>query len=1403
MTERTAIDLFNDALELESDEGREQFLEKACPENASMRRHVRKLLAAHLGAGNFLPVEDCCTAGGGAFKSNSAVHESAMVGKTVGPYKIRERIGEGGMGAVYVAEQTQPVKRRVALKLIRSSLPTSDVVGRFEAERQALAMMNHPNIARVLDGGTTDSGQPYFAMELVQGLPITEYCDQRKLTTEDRLGLFLDVCRAVQHAHQRGIIHRDLKPSNILVAEIDDKAIVKVIDFGVAKAVDQKLSDHTVYTQFTQMIGTPLYMSPEQAGLGVLDIDTRSDVYSLGVLLYELLTGTTPFDGKKLKSAGYDEMRRMIREDEPRRPSALVSTLEAEAASTISEKRRSDHRRLSDALRGELDWIVMKSLEKDRSRRYESANSLVDDIHRFLEDEPVLACPPAAGYRIRKFVRRHRGWVVTAGTVAMTVLFALGVLLNERSRTLAALAGEREQRGVADDQRAAAEAERERARKSETEALRLRDMAQHNQYVAEMVSGKMDLEHGYLHQLNRKLMNHLPLAGQADRRGWEWYYLWSQCHPEVRTLHGSTRLTYANWSPDGKYIGAPGDIWNAETGDPLQWDIATSYIKRYPTAWSPDSNVIAWAMASDDSAVYLWDLRSKQLRDLRGHKKSVWSLAWSPDGACLASGGNDKIVRIWNVAKGETTAEFTAPDYVTDLAWSPDGELLVAASREHITVWSSETADSVKELHLGPSGRLQIAWNPHGRELATTGKNGWRLIRRSDWTISREQDLSNGSGRDLAWSPNGNALAVCSGETISLWDRMTGGPRQFLYGHLKPIIKVDWSPNGRFLVSSDQGGEIKIWDVSVDTESSNFSVDTPLESLSWLPDNMTLVVEQVDGTSSLWNADDGKRLDVVSAFSQGNSRWSPDRRLVACFPTSQTPEVRVLDANSGEVHAIWRGIMKGEVIDLSWSGDGTQLAIATSSEPPKQGELDVAFWNVEDEREISRWSYRGPTTRSLGDSFRLMWSPDSTHVAAMALGEDGDDGTAIYFGHVYVIDASQGATVLKHRMNDESSVGAISWSPDGRAFVAGNGGGAIEAVHVESGHTVFATQLPSTSIRSLAWSPDGNRIVSAAHNGSIKLITAKAGEDLLSFSLGEAVEFVQWSPAGNKLAAASSAGDVHIWDASRADELSKHGSRRAELARAYFRPRSSESSEDERTRLREALRVAPDRMDFWSLRGHAQALLGDYDRAAEEYAKASMFGLSHSLTSAKNCGLALLAGGQTERFERHCQSVVDAFADTSVPSTVREVAWLCCLSSEGFDLKPLLPRLRAALTDEYRNINRKSLVLGAALYRSGRFAEAATTLSKLADKLEQAGNSEEFGDLASARYFLAMARTQLGHTFQARRNLNDAKRIAENIPLRQTRGRRAPYSLNWMARVEVMALDEQARKLITDSQVQH
>jgi tetratricopeptide (TPR) repeat protein/serine/threonine protein kinase len=433
---------------------RAAYLDAVCGPDAELRAQVDALLRSHEDAGSLLEQP--------LFRPGPTIDQSTAErpGTVVGPYKLIEQIGEGGMGTVYMAQQTEPVKRLVALKLINPGMDSKQVLARFEAERQALALMDHPNIAKVFDAGTTETGRPFFVMELVKGVPITKYCDDHRLTPRQRLELFIPVCQAIQHAHQKGIIHRDIKPSNILVAQYDGKPVPKVIDFGVAKAMGQQLTEQTLVTGFGNIIGTLEYMSPEQAELNQLDIDTRSDIYSLGVLLYELLTGSTPLDKKRLKEAAFVELLRVIREEEPQKPSTRLSN-STDSLPSVSAQRQMEPAKLTKLVRGELDWIVMKALEKDRNRRYETANGFAMDVQNYLADEPVQACPPSTGYRLRKFVRRNRRVLTSVGAISVSLMVGLAVTVvllmthaiemhEEQKKTQSALGQAKENLGRAD-----------------------------------------------------------------------------------------------------------------------------------------------------------------------------------------------------------------------------------------------------------------------------------------------------------------------------------------------------------------------------------------------------------------------------------------------------------------------------------------------------------------------------------------------------------------------------------------------------------------------------------------------------------------------------------------------------------------------------------------------------------------------------------------------------------------------------------------------------------------------------------------------------------------------------------------------------------------------------------------
>src|SRR3954462_8005519 len=518
-------EIFIEALEKGSPPDRAALLDHACHADGALRGRVEQLLAEHDRQGSFIldkvPADLIGTAD--HFFSEHA-------GSVIGPYKLLQQIGEGGMGVVFMATQAVPIQRTVAIKIIKPGMDTRQVIARFEAERQAVAMMDHPNIAKVLDAGTTETGRPYFVMELVKGVPITKYCDEKNLSLRARLKLLLQVCEAVQHAHQKGVIHRDIKPTNVLVAEYDDHAVPKVIDFGVAKATSHKLTERTMFTEFGQVVGTVEYMSPEQAKLNQLDIDTRSDIYSLGVLLYELLTGSTPFARKRLRSAAFDEMLRIIREEDPPKPSTRLST--TGALPSIAANRGSQPNKLSGLVRGELDWVVMKALEKDRNRRYETANSFAADIQRYLDDEAVQACPPSAMYRVRKFARRNRSVLIVAMLLCSAVLVTLVGL------TASTLLISREQRATAD---ALQDVTLAKADLQGTLERERRDSYFHRIALAQRELSVNNLGRAL------ELLNECP----NDLREWEWYYLMRLSRMEPVILRDKTDVNSLAYSPDG------------------------------------------------------------------------------------------------------------------------------------------------------------------------------------------------------------------------------------------------------------------------------------------------------------------------------------------------------------------------------------------------------------------------------------------------------------------------------------------------------------------------------------------------------------------------------------------------------------------------------------------------------------------------------------------------------------------------------------------------------------------------------------------------------------------------------------------------------------------------------------
>ncbi len=861
--ERRLEEVFSAARGLPPPE-RRAYLERACGGDAELRREADSLLAAHEQAGQFLQPTVALLPANAPFEKS---------GDRIGRYRLLEPIGEGGFGVVWMAEQEEPVRRRVALKVIKVGMDTKEVVARFEAERQALAMMEHPNIASVFDGGATDAGRPYFVMELVKGIPITEYCDANKLPTHERLALFMQVCQAVQHAHQKGVIHRDLKPSNILVTVQDDRPLPKVIDFGVAKATQARLTEKTVFTHFHQWIGTPAYMSPEQAGLGSLDVDTRSDVYSLGVLLYELLTGRTPFDTRELLAAGYDAVMRTIREEEPPKPSTRLSTLSVEELDRVATKRRAEPAKLSRLIRGDLDWIVMKALEKDRTRRYETANALAGDIEHHLNHEPVSAVAPRFGYRLGKVMQRHRTSVAAAAGFALLLVLTAVV-----STTLAVYA------------------HRQKARAEQAESV-----TGDNLYAADMGLAKQALDKNQIAYARDLLRAHIPARGQVDRRGVEWRYLWSRTRgqqlaiipiPESGSVHtlgctpdnsfllvatGSGRLSAVRFD-DFKVVCVTNVFTNAECSK---------------LAISRDGHRVA-VSGSIGGAVCVWDLAADGSLSLlrRIQAQSPYGLSFSPDGSTLAIGTEEDfwtgdlrrggLTKLFDLNTGKELA--TLPESGgRAVGFSPDGKWLATGPWRgwDLRLWNAATLKLERTIKMRTP--IWLEFSTMGQTLLTGG-----LFDAAYYSMASTQALarlslpSKTSGfLDGILLPGNRLAATAVGNSVRL-DDLQAHTFQELLGHQGEVRSLAASQDGLFLVSGDTAGKVLLWSASRgyprqarvrETETAGFNA-LPLPPSSPAGDKLALRVQSeiriLDGkTGRVW-----PRLPVAGyplAFKDDNT----------------------------------------------------------------------------------------------------------------------------------------------------------------------------------------------------------------------------------------------------------------------------------------------------------------------------------------------------------------------------------------------------------------------------------------------------------------------------------------------------------------------------------------------------
>jgi WD40 repeat protein len=1064
-------------------------------------------------------------------------------GGWIGRYKLLSVLGEGGMGIVYLAEQTEPVRREVALKVIKPGMDSRRVLARFEAEQQALALLEHPHVARVYDAGLAPSSRPYFVMEHVKGIPITEHCDKYRLTVEQRLRLFLHVCEAIQHAHQKGIIHRDLKPSNILVVIQDQEMIPKVIDFGVARAISQPLTERTLYTEQGQIIGTPEYMSPEQAEMTSQDIDTRSDIYSLGAVLYELLTGVLPFESDTLRQ-GPDHLRQIIREQDPKTPSSRLSGLTPEDSTRIAQHRQVDGGVLRRTLRGDLEWIVMKCLEKDRTRRYETANELAMDLKRYLANEAVVARPPTVMYRLQKAWRRNRLLysAVAAVAVALIVGLALAAVgwrqaLQDRNRAILA-------RANAEAAQASEAALRQQAEVQELAARR-------RAYAADMTLAQQALAENNLGSAWMLLDRQRTEPGEKDLRGWEWRYLWSQTRPDEHEVFFNGNIRLDGLEYNGDFL-----LWHAQ-GEMAVASVQThqrilSRTDCWRAAFARRAPWIAFAQRQDKGdEIVVWDLNaSREVYRLELRMNVDW-LEFTPDDRLLLSisyhppAAGEKLrweLVIWELTTGRILwrRPIDSPSLgrLRMAAISPDGQLIaVTAPDSSFRVLRIEDGEERFSGSIDDNSVTAVVFSPDGAALLAASGFGSPSIHRWDVATGEPVDTLEGHRSyvtDLQFTPDGKRLISSStDQTIRLWDWPEGRATTVLRGHADEIDGLAVPGTGNTVASRCRDGSIFLWPLIHPAQTPAYRTLPVKVATSFgiiygqprpavfTPDSRSIIVIESNNELSQWD------VTTLRETRRWQSETQKAGRVVLAPDGSQTAMID----NHGRLNLmdLSTGVERKNVlphvpaIDTVWFS-GNNRYLVTGNPTENKIAFEARFWD------LPHCEMKGTDRVQLGGI-----SFGNTHLATYwVLGQNGS---------ALIWDLSQPQTPRRILLPGERGEHLLGFdiSPDNRLAAAAFGTGYLRVWDMETTEPLQMMRVFLRSPLSVTFSPDACRLA-AGGNGheAVKLWVTAAWQEVLTLAgEGSLFSFVAFSPDGQTLMARNSQGLLHIWTAPSLETIDK------------------------------------------------------------------------------------------------------------------------------------------------------------------------------------------------------------------------------------------------------------------------